>query len=80
VPGAYCDFWDQYLPLTEATLNEGLETNGFAIELCHPRFLPYTMVHSRQYPDFFLFSYLKMTWLWRFFGKQFLVVARKDLV
>jgi SAM-dependent methyltransferase len=77
VPGAYWDFWDHYLPLTEASLSEGLETNGFAVEVCFPRFLPYTMVNRRAYPDFVLATYLKMRWAWRFFGKQFLVVARK---
>ena len=78
VPGAYWDFWDHYLPLTEASLSEGLETNGFAVEVCHPRFLPYTMVNSREYPDFVLAAYLKLRWAWRFFGKQFLIVAQKS--
>src|ERR1043165_5219610 len=51
LPGAYWDFWDHYLPLTETSLGEGLSTNGFVVEQSHPRFLPYTMVNSRQYPD-----------------------------
>lgn len=77
VPGAYWDFWDHYLPLTEASLSEGLETNGFAIEVCQPRFLPYTMVKSREYPTCMLAFYLKMPWAWRLLGKQFLTIARK---
>lgn len=77
VPGAYWDFWDHYLPLTEASLSEGLELVGFDIEVCHPRFLPYTMVGARQYPVFVLAAYLALPWAWRFFGKQFLVVGRK---
>ena len=80
VPGAYWDFWDHYLPLTEASLSEGLETNGFAVEICHGRFLPYTMVNARRYPQFVLLCYLKLPWMWRFLGKQFLVVARKTAV
>lgn len=78
VPGAYWDFWDHYLPLTEASLSEGLETLGFSIEVCHPRFLPYTMVKSREYPGFVLAAYLKCRFAWRFFGKQFLVIAGKN--
>jgi SAM-dependent methyltransferase len=80
VPGAYWDFWDHYLPLTEASLSEGLETTGFAVEVCWPRFLPYTMVGAREYPPFFLMCYLKLPWVWRFFGKQFLVIAVKRAV
>ena len=77
LPGAYWDFWDHYLPLTDLSLTEGLETRGFVVEVCHDRFLPYTMVKSREYPGFLLACYLKMPWVWRFFGKQFLVIARK---
>ncbi len=77
VPGAYWDFWDHYLPLTELSLSEGLSTNGFEIETCEGRFLPYTMVNQREYPGFMLACYLRLPWAWRFFGKQFLVIARK---
>ena len=77
LPGAYWDFWDHYLPLTETSLCEGLENRGFRIERCVPRFLPYTMVKAREYPLFFLRLYLKMAWAWRFLGKQFLIVAVK---
>lgn len=77
LPGAYWDFWDHYLPLTETSLSEGLETHGFSIEVCHPKFLPYTMVKGREYPQFLLVCYLKMPWAWPFFGKQFFIVARK---
>jgi hypothetical protein len=77
VSGAYWDFWDHYLPLTELSLSEGLETNGFAVEICHARFLPYTMVKARRYPTFLLVCYLRLPWVWRFAGKQFLIVARK---
>jgi SAM-dependent methyltransferase len=32
IPGSYWDFWDHYLPLTEASLGEALENRGFQIE------------------------------------------------
>jgi SAM-dependent methyltransferase len=77
LPGAYWDFWDHYLPLTETSLCEGLVNRAFAIERCWPKFLPYTMVKSREYPILFIRLYLKLPLVWRFLGKQFLVVARK---
>ena len=79
LPDRYWDFWDHQLPLSETSLCEGLATRGFQIEVCHPRFLPYTMVNSRQVPEIVLSCYLKFPPAWRFFGKQFLVVARKPI-
>ncbi len=77
LPGAYWDFWDHYLPLTETSLGEGLANRGFGIERCYAKFLPYTMANARQYPMFFLRLYLKVPLAWKFFGSQFLVVAAK---
>jgi SAM-dependent methyltransferase len=77
--GRYWDFWDHYLPLTETSLSEGLIVRGFEIELCHARFLPYTMVGARQYPLWCLSVYLRIPLLWRLKGEQFLVVARKPI-
>jgi SAM-dependent methyltransferase len=77
LPGSYWDFWDHYLPLTEASLSEGLEAQGFTIESCQARFLPYTMVNQREYPVFLLGLYLKFPLAWPLFGKQFLIIARK---
>jgi len=75
--GRYWDFWDHYLPLTETSLSEGLVVQGFEIERCHPRFLPYTMVGARQYPLWCLTLYLRLPWLWLLKGEQFLVIARR---
>jgi SAM-dependent methyltransferase len=79
VPGAYWDFFDHYVTLTEKSLAEGLSNRGFIIEECVGRFLPYTMSDGRQYPIWLLRTYLAMPFTWRLFGKQFLVVARKPL-
>ena len=76
LPGAYWDFWDHYLPLTELSLREALENRGFTTELCMDRFLPYTMANKRPVSEFLIKVYLKIRPVWRFFGKQFLVVAR----
>ncbi len=77
VPGAYWDFWDHYLPLTERSLSEGLRNHGFEIQTCLPKFLPYTMVNAPRYPLFLLRAYLAAPWLWRVFGRQFLVVVSR---
>lgn len=77
VNGAYWDFWDHHLALTEASLAEGLVTHGFQIERCYPKFLPYTIVGGPEYPLWILKVYLQFKFLWRLGGKQFLVVARK---
>jgi len=41
--GLYWDFWDHYIPLTEASLKEALVVRGFTVDECFGRFLPYTM-------------------------------------
>jgi len=77
LPGEYWDFWDHYVPLTEASVKEALVTRGFSVETCVGRFLPYTMATGRRYPMAFLRAYLKLPLLWSRFGKQFLVVGRR---
>ena len=77
LPGKYWDFWDHHLPLTEISLSEGLTNRGFEIGRCVDKFLPYTMVNTREYPDGFLKLYLSLPIVWRILGKQFLVVAIK---
>ncbi len=77
VPGAYWDFFDHYLALTELSMNEILIKCGFEVELCLERFLPYSMSQGRTYPIWMLRSYLAFPAAWPVFGKQFLLVAAK---
>jgi SAM-dependent methyltransferase len=77
VGGAYWDFWDHHLPLTEASLIEALQTAGFKLERVVPRFLPYSMSEGPRYPLFFLRLYLRLPFAWRIFGRQFVIVAYK---
>jgi len=79
LPGRYWDFWDHYLPLTELSLKEGLELAGFKIDFVAEKFLPYSMSQGFAPPLLFLQLYLKFPFLWRIVGKQFCVVARKDV-
>jgi SAM-dependent methyltransferase len=77
VRGAYWDFWDHHLPLTEVSLGEVLKLIGFRIENSVDRFLPYTMSDGRTFPLVCLRVYLQFSLIWKCFGKQFLIVARK---
>jgi len=77
VPGAYWDFWDHFIPITELSLAELLKMKRFKIESCIPRFLPYSMSTGKRPPLFLLNMYLRMPIIWPFFGKQFLVVGKK---
>jgi SAM-dependent methyltransferase len=77
VPGAYWDFWDHHIPLTEMSVSELLRMNGFRIALSIRRFLPYSMSTGRTAPLFLVKLYLKMSFIWPLFGRQFLVIGRK---
>lgn len=80
VAGAYWDFFDHYVELTELSLAEALTICGFEVETVVGRFLPYTMSVGRQYPIWMLRCYLAFPAAWSLFGKQFLVVGRKQLL
>lgn len=77
LPGSYWDFWDHYIALTDRSLGEALTTRGFDIARSEDRFLPYTMAAGPEYPLLFLRAYLRLRPAWKFFGRQFLLVATK---
>lgn len=77
LPGAYWDFLDHHVMLTELSLGEALELDGFVLDEVVPRFLPYTLVNAPEYPLALLRIYLKLRWLWWIKGRQFLVIATK---
>lgn len=77
VPGAYWDFFDHYVALTELSMAEILTKCGFDVEVCTEKFLPYSMSQGRTYPIWMLRAYLHFPALWSVFGKQFLLVAKK---
>ena len=47
LPGAYWDYLDHHLALTQHSLAEALVLSGFTMERVVPRFLPYTVRGSR---------------------------------
>ena len=75
--GEYWDFFDHYLPLTEMSLAELFSLSGFRLEQSVGRFLPYTMSLGRQPALWKVRLFLKLPFLWKIFGRQFLVVGRK---
>lgn len=78
VSGAYWDFWDHFIPISETSLSELLRLKGFDIELCISRFLPYSMSTGRTPPLILLKLYLRLSVIWPIFGKQFIVVGKKS--
>ena len=77
LPGRYWDFFDHHTILTEASLSEVLEMEGYQLHQVTPRFLPYSLVNAPEYPLILLRAYLLLPPLWRLMGRQFLVVAAK---
>jgi SAM-dependent methyltransferase len=77
VGGAYWDFWDHHLPLTDSSVVEILKVHGFGIERVIDRFLPYTMVNTREVPTALITLYLMFPPIWKMLGKQFLIIAEK---
>lgn len=78
-PGEYWDFWDHHVPLSENSLREALAGQGFKIRIKVGRFMPYTMIGAQiEYPMLFLRAYLAFPLAWRYFGRQFLVIANAD--
>ena len=75
--GKYWDFWDHHVALSDQSLCELLQIHNFTIERSESKFLPYNMVRVKEHPLFFVSLYLKFPFLWKIFGKQFLIIAKK---
>jgi SAM-dependent methyltransferase len=80
VGGAYWDYLDHELPLTDRSVAEALRLAGLEVVEQHARFLPYTAASFRRlspgWVGFLVRVYLRLPWLWRVFGAQSLLVAR----
>lgn len=77
LPGAYWDFWDHHLPLSERSLGEGLLIAGFALERVIGRFLPYSTKSYLPRAPLLVAGYLHCPPAWRILGRQFFIAARK---
>lgn len=74
----YFDFADHTVILSELGIAEHLYGAGFEIEKIYPRFLPLSFRGGLPVNKFLVQLYLQMPFAWRFFGKQFLVIAKKQ--
>ena len=75
--GQYWDFWDHHVALSDQSLCELLQIHDFTIEQSESKFLPYNMVRGKERPLFMVSLYLRFPILWKLFGKQFLIIAKK---
>jgi len=76
VPGAYWDFWDHHVALSDRTVSEALELSGYKVRMRVPRFVPYTMAEGPQIPLLLVKLYVHLPFLWPIVGRQFLIIAR----
>ncbi len=77
VGSSYWDYIDHHIALTEHSLTEALDITGFSVETLIPRFLPYTVKSKLGKCSGLIGLYLKLPFVWRFFGQQTFVVASK---
>lgn len=78
VGSSYWDFLDHQLPLSEKSMIEALELNGFEILELRRKFLPYSTKSSLPKAPFLVHWYLLLRPLHQIFGKQSLIVAKKN--
>jgi SAM-dependent methyltransferase len=77
IGGAYWDFIDHKVPLTDKSLIEAGKLVGFTINKNILRFLPYSTKSFLPLNPFLVFLYLKMPFVWLFMGKQSFLVMEK---
>jgi SAM-dependent methyltransferase len=77
VGGAYWDYIDHHIPLTDRSVAEVMVTRGFRITHQVDRFLPYSMSEGREQPVALLAAYLRLPLAWKLLGKQFVVVGQR---
>lgn len=73
----YWDFYDHHTALSHLSCGEAFALAGFQVEEVIDRFLPFTTKSRVPANPTLLGIYLSLRPLWRFFGKQFLLVGRK---
>lgn len=73
----YFDCADHVVALTHISIEEHLVAAGFALERTVPRFIPYSFRSRFPASAPLTRAYLRLPFVWRFFGKQFLVVGRR---
>ncbi|MBC8000157.1 MAG: class I SAM-dependent methyltransferase, partial [Leptolyngbya sp.] len=74
----YWDFFDHYIPLSDRSVNEALNLEGFETIKSIDRFLPFSMQNKVPTHPLLVSLYLRMPFAWPYFGKQFLIVANSN--
>lgn len=80
---AYWDYLDHHIALTEQSLCEAVIVSGFEVVKVIPRFLPYTAKSTTGHIASWIGAetltriYVRFPFLWRIFGQQTFVVARR---
>jgi SAM-dependent methyltransferase len=77
IGGAYWDFVDHHLPLTDRTLVEACELLRYEIVEVVPRFLPYTTRSRFPQSPWLVRAYLACRPAWWVLGQQTWFIARK---
>jgi SAM-dependent methyltransferase len=77
VGGAYWDFIDHHVALTEKSIVEAAELAGYRAEVVIPRFLPYTTKSRLPQSAILVGAYLRLRPAWLLFGKQSLYVGKR---
>jgi SAM-dependent methyltransferase len=75
--GAFWDFIDHILPLSDRGMAEALEVSGFEVVERRPRFLPYTTKSRLPHWSPLVRLYLALRPAQWLMGRQMLVVARR---
>jgi SAM-dependent methyltransferase len=73
----YYDFADHLLPLSDRTVEEHLAAVDMKCERIVPRFLPLAFRSQRFSHPLLVKLYLAVPFFWRFYGKQFFIVATR---
>ena len=73
----YFDFADHVVPVTHISVQEHLIATRFKLEKVYSKFIPYSFKSRLPANPIITKIYLRLPFVWKFFGKQFLVVATK---
>lgn len=76
-PGRYWDYYDHVLPLTHLSCNEAFAKAGFEVIELIDRFVPFSTDSKIPQHPILVKAYLRLKWVWKLFGGQFVLVARK---
>lgn len=73
----YWDYFDHHVALSDRSLTEAVKLAGYRPVKVIPAFLPFSTKGAVRQLVFLFRVYMSLPFLWRFFGKQTLVVAEK---